>query len=78
LACTASGFLSALLGILWGFIADKFGKRWLGIVGSLVMTVALFLLSSQSCLAGFYVFYFLLSAVGHAMVSSSLVANVGC
>jgi MFS family permease len=77
LAYTATAFSSALFGILWGVIADKFGTRWFGIVGSLAMTVALFLLSSQNSLAEFYAFYFLFGAVGHAMVTSPLFANVG-
>jgi nitrate/nitrite transporter NarK len=65
------------LGILWGIFADKLGTRWFGVVGSLVMTVALLRLSSQSSLAVFYAFYFLFGAVGHAMVPSPLFANVG-
>ena len=76
LAYTATAFSSAAFGIFWGIIADKFGTRWFGIVGALVMTLALFLLSGQGSLAEFYAFYFLFGAVGHAMVSSPLFANV--
>jgi MFS family permease len=77
LAYTATAFSSALFGILWGIVADRFGTRWFGIVGALVMALALFLLSAQSSLAEFYAFYFLFGAVGHAMVTSPLFANVG-
>jgi MFS family permease len=77
LGYTAIAFSSALFGILWGYIADRFGTRWMGLMGAVMMTVALFLLSEQRSLLQFYAFYFLFGALGHSAVGSPLFANVG-
>lgn len=77
LGYTAIAFSSALFGILWGYIADRFGSRWFGVVAALTMALSLFLLSTQTSLFQFYAFYFLFGAFGNAMASTPLFANVG-
>jgi len=77
LGYTAIAFSSALFGIFWGFVADRFGTRWFGVVGALIMAFSLFMLSRLSNISQFYAFYFLFGAFGNALVSSPLFANVG-
>jgi MFS family permease len=76
LGYTAIAFSSALFGVLWGNVADRYGTRWFGVVGALAMTASLFLLSEQTSIYEFYAFYFLFGALGNAMVSTPLFANV--
>jgi len=77
LGYTAIALSSASFGILWGYVADRFGTRWFGVIGALVMALSLFLLSGLNNLFQFYAFYFLFGAFGNAMVSTPLFANVG-
>ena len=77
LGYTAIALSSALFGVLWGYIADRFGTRWFGVIGALVMALSLFLLSGLNNLFQFYAFYFLFGAFGNAMVTTPLFANVG-
>ncbi|MBK49441.1 MAG: hypothetical protein CL768_00160 [Chloroflexi bacterium] len=77
LGYTVISFSSALFGVFWGYIADKYGTRWFGIVAAIMMSLSLFLLSKQSNIYHFYGFYFLFGAFGNAMVTSPLFANVG-
>ena len=77
LGYTAIALSSALFGVLWGYIADRFGTRWFGVIGALAMALSLFLLSGLNNLFQFYAFYFLFGAFGNAMVSTPLFANVG-
>jgi len=77
LGYTTIAFSSALFGVFWGFIADRFGTRWFGVVAAFAMTLSLLMLSEQTSLFEFYAFYFLFGAFGNAMVSSPLFANVG-
>ena len=74
---TVISFSSAVFGVFWGYIADKYGTRWFGIVAALMMSLSLFLLSKQTNIYHFYGFYFLFGALGNAMVTSPLFANVG-
>ncbi|GIS70292.1 MAG: hypothetical protein CM1200mP9_11130 [Gammaproteobacteria bacterium] len=59
LGYTAIALSSALFGVAWGFIADRLGTRWFGVVAALVMAASLFLLSGQTSIVHFYAFYFL-------------------
>ncbi|MDA1073885.1 MAG: MFS transporter [Proteobacteria bacterium] len=68
---------SAIAGVFWGFIADRWGSRYFGIVGALCMPLALYLLSTTGALWQFNASCFLFGALGTAMVSSPLYANVG-
>ena len=74
---TVISFSSAAFGVFWGYIADKYGTRWFGIVAAIMMSLSLFLLSKQATIYHFYGFYFLFGAFGNAMVTSPLFANVG-
>jgi MFS family permease len=67
LGYTAIAFSSALFGILWGFVADKYGSRWFGVVAAITMSLCLFMLSAQTNIFQFYAFYFLFGAFGNAM-----------
>ena len=77
LGYTAIAFSSALFGLFWGVVADRFGTRWFGLIGSIVMTICLFMLSKQTSIIEFYTFYFLFGAFGTALLSAPLFANVG-
>lgn len=76
LGYTTLAMSSAVFGVCWGYVADRWGTRYFGIVAALVMPLALYLLSVQTSLWQFYAFYFLFGALGTAMVSSPLFANV--
>lgn len=74
---TAIAFSSALFGVFWGYVADRYGTRWFGIIAALAMSASLLLLSGQRSIIEFYAFYFLFGAFGNAMLSAPLFANVG-
>ncbi|MCH8141676.1 MAG: MFS transporter [Proteobacteria bacterium] len=76
LGYTTLAMSSAVFGVCWGYVADRWGTRYFGIVAALAMPLALYLLSVQTSLWQFYAFYFLFGALGTAMVSSPLFANV--
>jgi MFS family permease len=73
---TTLSFSTALFGVFWGYVSDRFGTRWFGLVAALMMASVLFLLSRQNSLQHFYALYFLFGAFGNAMVTSPLFANV--
>ncbi len=77
LGYTATSFASAIAGVFWGYVADRFGSRWFGLVGAFAMASSLLLLSEQNNITHFYLLYFLFGALGNAIVSSPLYANVG-
>ena len=66
-----------MFGVLWGYIADRFGTRWFGLIAAFAMSGSLFALSQQESILQFYGLYFLFGAFGNAMVTSPLFANVG-
>ena len=74
---TVISFSSAVFGVLWGYIADRFGTRWFGLMAAFAMSGSLFALSQQESILQFYGLYFLFGAFGNAMVTSPLFANVG-
>ncbi|MCH2354930.1 MAG: MFS transporter, partial [Pseudomonadales bacterium] len=76
LGYTAIALSSALFGVAWGFVADRFGTRWFGVIAALVMTASLYMLSKQTSIVHFYAFYFIFGAFGNALVGSPLFANV--
>tara|TARA_B100000586_G_scaffold239847_1_gene192303 strand:+ start:557 stop:1756 length:1200 start_codon:yes stop_codon:yes gene_type:complete len=76
LGYTAIALSSALFGVAWGFVADRFGTRWFGVVAAVVMAASLFMLSKQTSIVHFYAFYFIYGAFGNALVGSPLFANV--
>jgi MFS family permease len=77
LGYTVISFSSAIFGILWGYIADKYGTRYFGFIAAIAMAGSLFALSGQQSIYQFYGLYFLFGAFGNAMVTSPLFANVG-
>ncbi len=76
-AYTIASLASAVFGVFWGQVADKYGTRWFGFVGAISMSLVLFALSSFNSIAQFYVLYFLFGAMGSALLFSPLYANVG-
>ena len=74
---TVISFSSAVFGVLWGYIADRFGTRWFGLIAAFAMSGSLFALSQQASILQFYGLYFLFGAFGNALVTSPLFANVG-
>ena len=76
LGYTVISMSSAVFGVFWGIVADKFGTRWFGLVAALVMPAVLYLLSEQGSVIHFYGLYFLFGAFGNALVSAPLFANV--
>ena len=44
---TVISFSSALFGMLWGYVADRYGSRYFGFIGAIAMTLSLFLLSKN-------------------------------
>ena len=53
LGYTAIALSSALFGVAWGFVADRIGTRWFGVIAALVMAASLFLLSGQTSIVHF-------------------------
>ena len=76
-AYTVASFASAAFGVIWGYIADKYGTKWFGLAGAMSMGIILYLLSSLDSIYQFYLLYFLFGALGSALLFSPLYANVG-
>ena len=76
-AYTVASLSSAVFGVLWGQVADKYGTKWFGFVSAICMSLVLFALSSLDSIAQFYTLYFLFGAMGSALLFSPLYANVG-
>jgi len=76
-AYTVASLSSAVFGVLWGQVADKYGTKWFGFVGAICMSLVLFTLSSLDSIVQFYTLYFLFGAMGSALLFSPLYANVG-
>ena len=76
-AYTVASLSSAVFGVLWGQVADKYGTKWFGFVGAICMSLVLFALSSLDSIIQFYTLYFLFGAMGSALLFSPLYANVG-
>ena len=76
-AYTVASFASAVFGVIWGQVADKYGTKWFGFIGAICMSLTLFSLSSLDSIFQFYLFYFLFGAMGSALLFSPLYANVG-
>ena len=76
-AYTVASLSSAVFGVLWGQVADKYGTKWFGFVGAICMSLVLFALSGLDSIVQFYILYFLFGAMGSALLFSPLYANVG-
>lgn len=77
LGYTMVSMSSAIFGILWGTIADRYGTRWFGLAAAIAMTSSLFALSQQTTIFHFYALYFCFGAFGNALLGSPMYANVG-
>ena len=67
---TVASLGSAFFGIIWGYIADKYGTRLFGFFATFFMVSCLFLLGKQSSILHFYTLYFCFGAFGNAVVGS--------
>jgi MFS family permease len=74
---SAITFATAFSGLLWSYIVDCFGSRWVVLFGSATLGIPLLLLSSMETITEFYLYYFIFGALGHATVTGPLYANVG-
>ena len=74
---TVASLGSAFFGIIWGYVADKYGTRLFGFFATFFMVSCLFFLGKQNSILHFYVLYFCFGACGNAVVGSPLYANVG-
>ena len=74
---TVASLGSAFFGIIWGYVADKYGTRLFGFFATFFMVSCLFFLGKQNSILHFYVLYFCFGAFGNAVVGSPLYANVG-
>ena len=74
---TVASLGSAFFGIIWGYMADKYGTRFFGFFATFFMVSCLFFLSKQNNILHFYALYFCFGAFGNAGVGSPLYANVG-
>ena len=70
-------FASAIMGVAWGYVADRYGSERLIMAGAFSMVVALLGLSHLSQLWHFYAAYFLFGAVGFSTFMGPLFGNVG-
>jgi MFS family permease len=70
-------FSSAIMGVAWGYIADRYGSERLVMAGVFSMVVALLGLSHLTELWHFYAAYFLFGAVGFSTFMGPLFGNVG-
>ena len=74
---SAITFATAFSGLLWSYVVDRFGSRWVVLFGSVTLGIPLLLLSSMETITEFYLYYFIFGALGHATVTGPLYANVG-
>ena len=68
---------TAFSGLLWSYVVDRFGSRWVVLFGSVTLGIPVLLLSSMETITEFYLYYFIFGALGHATVTGPLFANVG-
>ncbi len=74
---TAVSVSSAALGLIWGFVADKFGSRRLAFMAIVAMTLSMWLLSRVETLWQFYLAYAVFGGFGFSALGGPLIANVG-
>lgn len=74
---TAATLSTASFGILWGFVANKYGSRPLVLMGATTLGLSLLLLSYQTTLWQFYLGYMLFGAFGQSAITGPLFSSVG-
>lgn len=73
---TAVALMTAFSAIFWGTLSDKFGGRWIAVIGACGMTLTFFLLSTVDSLSKYYAFHLLFGLIGHGAVTGPLYAAV--
>ncbi len=79
---TSFGYLAGALamgigGIVMGYLADRYSTRRVVLGGLICLGVSLLLLSTQSSLWQFYLFYCLMGGFGSSALDVPLLANIG-
>lgn len=70
-------FSSAIMGVAWGYVADRYGTERLIMAGVFAMVISLLGLSHLTELWHFYAAYFLFGAVAFSTFMGPLFGNVG-
>src|SRR5215469_8763955 len=76
LAVTLYTFIAAFLQPAVGYLADRFGARQTGVIGAIILGVALLLLSLARDLPAIYLTYGVLGGLGSAMLSGATSARL--
>ncbi|MEE8306982.1 MAG: MFS transporter, partial [Gammaproteobacteria bacterium] len=74
---TVISLSAAILGLFWGFVADRWGCRWATVVAALAMPVAFLFLSRTETLWQFYLAYSIFGGFGFAALVSPVTATAG-
>lgn len=74
---TVMSLSAAILGLFWGYFADRWGCRWATIIAALSMSGAFFILSRTETLWQFYLGYSIFGGFGFAALVSPVTANAG-
>ena len=74
---TAVALSAAAFGILWGWLADRRGARYIALFGVIAMGVSYFSLSLTGELWYYYLMHFAFGALGNSAVGTPLFATVG-
>ena len=79
---TSFGYLAGALamgigGIVMGHLSDRYSTRWVVLGGLICLGVSLLLLSTQSSLWQFYLFYCLMGGFGSSSLDVPLLVNIG-
>jgi MFS family permease len=77
LGYTVISLSAAILGLFWGYFADRWGCRWATIIAALSMFGAFFLLSRTETLWQFYLGYSIFGGFGFAALFSPVTATAG-
>ncbi len=77
LGYTAISIGAAVMGPIWGYMADKYGSRPLAFIGVGVLTLSMWLQSNTTSLWQFYASYLLFGGLGLSALGGPLLANVG-
>ena len=65
------------MGIVWGYVADKFGIQRLALMGVVAMGASSLLLGRQDSLWQFYLYYAIFGTFGFGAILGPLFASIG-
>lgn len=74
---TSVALSAAAFGILWGWLSDRKGGRYIALFGVIMMGISYFALSMTGSLWYYYLMHFAFGALGNSAVSTPLFAAVG-